>query len=714
MPCFLLIGIWTNERGQEYQRQLMDEEKLMLVQVMEKVESGVDDLKKISEQLITDKEITPYRLRKGDYSTVEALNKLEQYCKGTEFFEDLMICLDAEEEIYGSDGKETFTTLSQHRFSLGGALTRERLFEFLDSKASYDYLHVDEHLLRSKSRKNLITYPLKSSTGESYGTLIGLISEDYFQTILHESELESETLICNSAGRILFTTGSETRIHPEFEEIFQNYQKNQSFYDIKQGQEEYQAICYRSDTTNWFYISIVSQKTLNLRGTQEIMPFAGMLLLLCALLAIVIGVLIAFYCYLPVRSLLHLFDPHISYSAKRDELSFINHHIMNLQKESITMKQQIKDRELQQIREVFTEILYGGGTTWAADREILEHYGFCERTCEFCVVLLTPKEEWEEENLEFLLKQQKPEEVFFITREIGGGYVCLYSEQKGTQHAAQQIMKLCESLKCEGYHLRASMGRYTEVFSELRDSLNESLLAAELDNDSPIACLDSSLRSSVQEFWRPCKEELLLELAVRNGDKEEIMKKSKVLEAELCSVMRYYRSNEIQYVLYRIMNYLVVFSREAGIKEDAGAKFTVMRDCKEVKDFFVSFRSCAELLLEDSSMLTREVKGSQMQEIKDFIDANFCLPEMSLSYVAEYFGIRDSYLSKLFKENMGENFIDYLLRKRLEEAARFLRETDMTVKQVVKSVGYEDATSFAKKFAKRFGMTPGVYSKTLR
>lgn len=181
-----------------------------------------------------------------------------------------------------------------------------------------------------------------------------------------------------------------------------------------------------------------------------------------------------------------------------------------------------------------------------------------------------------------------------------------------------------------------------------------------------------------------------------------------MLEAELCSVLRYYRSNEIRYVFHRIMNYLVIFSRDTGMKPAVAAQLEVMRDCKEVGDFFVSFRSCIGMLLEDNSAPGRKGMSDKMQEIKEFIDANYQLPQMSLSYMAEQFGIRDSYLSKLFKENMGENSIDYLMQKRLEEAARLLRETDMTVKQVVKSVGYEDATSFAKKFSKRFGMTPGV------
>lgn len=714
VPCFLVIGIWTRERCQEYKRQIMDEEKLLLVRMMEKVENNVGDLVKISQQLMTDKEISPYRLRKGGYYTVEALGKLKQYCNGTEIFEDLMICLNADNEIYRTGGKETFATLSQNAFTLGGTLTAQRLYEFLDSKAYFGYLDTAEYLMSGKVRKNLITYPLFSSNGESYGTLIGLLPGDYFQGMLLESDLLSDTLICNGAGRILFTTDSQTQLAPELAEVFEIYQPQECFYEVMVGQEKYQTVLYHSDMTDWYYFRIVGQEELNISQRKEVMPFAIMLLVLSLLLAGVIGVLIAFYCYLPVRSLLHLFNPHISYSAKRDELSLINHYIQNLQKESITMRQQIKDKELQQIREVFTEVLYGGGTAWEADQELLEQHGFCEKGCEFCIVLLTLQGEMSGEGLEYRLQQLAPEELFFIARELGGEYVCLYSAPDGTRCALQRITQLCERLKIEGYSFRASMGRYVESFSEFRDSLNESLLAAEFDMDSPVACLDSSLKSNVQEFWRPGREELLLELAVRNGDKEEIMKKSKVLEAELSSVLRYYRSNERRYVFYRIMNYLVVFSRETGMKEAALVHLAAMRDSREINDFFAAFRSCAELLLEDSSVLTREVKGSQMQEIKDFVDAHFCSQEMSLSYVAEHFGIRDSYLSKLFKENMGENFIDYLLRRRLEEAARLLRETDMTVKSVVKSVGYEDATSFVKKFSKRFGMTPGVYGKTMR
>lgn len=426
VPCFLLIGVWTRERYVEQERQLMDEENLLLIQMMENVENGVDDLREISQQIMLDKEISPYLLRKGNYYTVEALNKLELYCKGTNIFEDLMICLNAEQEIYRTDGKET------------------------------SYLKTEEQLTSVSGRKNLITYPLLSYSGECYGTLIGVVPVNYFESVLQASELESDTVICNGAEQILFTTKEELNF--EGIKIFENYDSNQHFYEYKLNQEKYQAVVYRSDVTGWYYWRIVSQDTLYARTRQEVMPFAVMLLLLCVFLSVVIGVLIAFYRYLPVQSLLRLFNPNISYSAKRDELSLINHYIIDLQKENITMKLQIKDREMQKIREVFTEVLYGGGTAWEADRELLEQNGFCEQVCEFCVVLLTLQEAGVEADLEYQLKALAPEELFFITREIGDGYVCLYYAPRGTRLAAERITALLKRLKEEGYSLRASTG----------------------------------------------------------------------------------------------------------------------------------------------------------------------------------------------------------------------------------------------------------------
>lgn len=708
----LIICFWTIEKAHQNESKKIEEENFLLVLTMENVETGIKKLKQISHQIIVDDTITPYRLRKGGYFTVEALEKLKYYCHDADAFEDLMICLNNENTVYRSGGMEQFSTLAERSFTLGGTLTSERLYSLLDEKEQYGFLTASDRLISEKKLYNLITYPLYSADMNVYGTLAGLVDVSFLQDAIKESELACDTIICNGKGQVLFTTEDQDQLSPQMTKMLSQFSKETYLYTVQEEQSSYQVVAYQADVTGWYYLRLINQDELNSVLWREVLPSIGPLFILSLIISGSIGILIAFYCYLPVKSLLHLFNPNIAYSAKRDELSLINQYVRNLQKESISMKEQIDRRNLQQIREILTEILYGGGGVNSEEQELFDRYGLRERDREFCIILLMPQEDLPEQEAGHPFSLLKDNHILFVTREIGRGYIYLYCAPKGTQSAFAQCEALYEHYTAAGYQISVSLGGYVEEFSGLRDSLNECLLAAELDQESAIACLNSSYEGNVQEFWRPCKEELLLELAIRSGEKVEIIKKSMELETELSSVMRYYLNSEMQYVFHRIMNYLVLRLRDSEGKGYSTETFQQMRDSRDVTEFFDAFRRCAQVLFEENRSPLNEDKKSRIMEIKAFIDAHAFLPEMSLSYVADQFGIRDSYLSKQFKEKMGENFIDYLLRLRLEEAARLLRETNMTVKQVVNQVGYEDATSFAKKFSKKYGMTPGIYKRT--
>lgn len=75
----------------------------------------------------------------------------------------------------------------------------------------------------------------------------------------------------------------------------------------------------------------------------------------------------------------------------------------------------------------------------------------------------------------------------------------------------------------------------------------------------------------------------------------------------------------------------------------------------------------------------------------------------------ERFNMTRSYLSRLFKEKTGSTYIEFLSSLRLEEAKRMLRETEMSIQDILQSVGYHDAASFHRKFKQMTGMTPAAY-----
>ena len=63
---------------------------------------------------------------------------------------------------------------------------------------------------------------------------------------------------------------------------------------------------------------------------------------------------------------------------------------------------------------------------------------------------------------------------------------------------------------------------------------------------------------------------------------------------------------------------------------------------------------------------------------------------------------------KIFKEETGENFVEYLNRVRLVKAAELLQR-DLSVSEIALQTGFKSASYFNKKFKEFFGVPPTSY-----
>jgi AraC-like DNA-binding protein len=70
--------------------------------------------------------------------------------------------------------------------------------------------------------------------------------------------------------------------------------------------------------------------------------------------------------------------------------------------------------------------------------------------------------------------------------------------------------------------------------------------------------------------------------------------------------------------------------------------------------------------------------------------------------------------ARRFARLVGEPPLAYVTRWRMNLAARALRETDQTVDEIGRAVGYESAPSFSQAFARLAGRPPGRYRKSFR
>ena len=83
--------------------------------------------------------------------------------------------------------------------------------------------------------------------------------------------------------------------------------------------------------------------------------------------------------------------------------------------------------------------------------------------------------------------------------------------------------------------------------------------------------------------------------------------------------------------------------------------------------------------------------------------------DLNLAVVANYISLNYSYFSHMFKEYIGQNFVDYLKMVRVESAKKLLQETDFKILEISEMVGYKNPKQFARVFRDVEGISPKEY-----
>ena len=117
------------------------------------------------------------------------------------------------------------------------------------------------------------------------------------------------------------------------------------------------------------------------------------------------------------------------------------------------------------------------------------------------------------------------------------------------------------------------------------------------------------------------------------------------------------------------------------------------------------------LLLNHTDRLTDSPKtGSSdpiVVEIIKEIEENY--KNASLSQIARKRGVSVAYLSRLVKKSTDRTYKELLQEKRLSKATQLLRETRLSVQDIIHAVGYDNTGYFFRLFEKKYNVSPRNY-----
>lgn len=96
---------------------------------------------------------------------------------------------------------------------------------------------------------------------------------------------------------------------------------------------------------------------------------------------------------------------------------------------------------------------------------------------------------------------------------------------------------------------------------------------------------------------------------------------------------------------------------------------------------------------------------SWVEKVHKFVRENYRDPNLTVSYIADQFGMTPTYCSKVFREQYGIRLFDFIQLRRLE-AAKLLMDTDHSLKDIAEATGFSSALTMSRAFKRYDGLAP--------
>ncbi|MEG1879776.1 MAG: AraC family transcriptional regulator, partial [Oscillospiraceae bacterium] len=166
----------------------------------------------------------------------------------------------------------------------------------------------------------------------------------------------------------------------------------------------------------------------------------------------------------------------------------------------------------------------------------------------------------------------------------------------------------------------------------------------------------------------------------------------------------------------RVLELIVLLSRSA-IEGGANIKEIFALNSNYLKEV-ENFRNIEKLSVWLTSVINRfvsyvfefgEVKHTDtIYKVTGYIKENYS-KKISLDEIAKHVYLSKSYLSKIFKEEMGLSITTYINNYRIEKGKILIKDDSLSLVDIANMIGFDDQGYFTKVFKASVGVSPGKY-----
>lgn len=253
-----------------------------------------------------------------------------------------------------------------------------------------------------------------------------------------------------------------------------------------------------------------------------------------------------------------------------------------------------------------------------------------------------------------------------------------------------------------GIWLFAGIGRNTDSLTNVWESYQQAVESISYTSKNYFFFPYEFIKKDSNAFYYPPELSTKLIHFITTGNTSQVLELFNLLHQENIEE-RSLPINLLKFLLSDIRNTLLKarFALPSGISAEVTAQLD------EQFNEHATFKLCEDIALTLCKLFAVESEDTNLvTAIEKYIEKNFMDPSMGLNKISDEFQISESYFSHMFKEKTGVNFSTYLENIRMSEAARMIKETDISLNELYISVGYNNANTFRRAFKKIYGVTP--------
>lgn len=572
--------------------------------------------------------------------------------------------------------------------------------------------------------------------GEPKGTILVLIDKSQFQKLLKRLYIGEHgwAYIMDESGRII------TSVSPKDKEInYPNdvFEKDRGFVAYKTSDKD-MTISYTTSSYNgWRYVAAVPTDMI-MGKVKYIQRITIGITVTVLMLGLIIAFLLAYSKSKPIKDIVGVLRDNIGGDIYRasNEYDFLKGSIARLLDDNKDMQLSIQ-QQLPILESAFTERLLKG--EFSREEEIQSFLGQIGKNFEcdmFMVMIMYISEEYNDLIYKDIVEEMNIKRIVikdYLDKSIGKNNLLHYMDDDkivillGSDfHSTDSFTGYAEALIEKSY--RELYERYRiHVFYTVGGTYQSLIDVFRSFDDAKRVSGYKQIGSSEKAVWYDrvpkrndnycytIEMELRLMNKVKAGSESEVRKNFEILYEEnfikrkLSITMLQQLMTEIHGTVIKLLEEVRINDKEVfeGIK-DAVKKFDPSKSINKTYGSLMQF--CLDICNVANDQ-KKSYNSNLTNSIISHINSSYMDQDICLTGVAEKFQISETYLSHFFKEQTGENFFNYLEGIRQKTAQKLLTQTNLSVDEVAKRVGYSNSDTFRKAFKRFYGMSPVNYRK---